>query len=77
MDGITQYVENWIANGWKKSNGKAVANLELWQELHKLSKLFVVNWEWVKGHAGHEGNEKADKLAVKGCEEAKQLLENK
>ena len=73
INGITSWVKNWQKNGWKNSKGKIVENLDLWQELYNLSKTSTVCWEWVKGHVGHQGNEKADELAVKGRDEVKEV----
>ena len=63
MDGVTQYLENWIQNGWKKSNKKPVLNTDLWQELVQELERHKINWNWVKGHAGHPENERVDALA--------------
>jgi len=63
MDGVTQYLENWIQNGWKKSNKKPVLNTDLWQELVAELARHQINWHWVKGHAGHPENERVDALA--------------
>ncbi|SNY92048.1 ribonuclease HI [Cohaesibacter sp. ES.047] len=64
--GITGWIHGWKKNGWKTSNKKPVKNVELWQALDEALKRHKVNWHWVKGHAGHEGNERADELARKG-----------
>ena len=63
MDGVTQYLENWIQNGWKKSNKKPVLNVDLWQDLVGELNRHKINWNWVKGHAGHPENERVDTLA--------------
>jgi len=63
MDGVTQYLDNWIQNGWKKSNKKPVLNTDLWQELLIQLKRHQIDWNWVKGHAGHPENERVDTLA--------------
>ena len=63
MDGVTQYLDNWIQNGWKKSNKKPVLNTDLWQELVQELERHKINWNWVKGHAGHPENERVDALA--------------
>ena len=63
MDGLTKWVHGWLKNGWKTSDKKPVKNAELWQELLAASKPHRVEWVWVKGHAGHPDNERADKLA--------------
>ena len=63
MDGVTQYLESWVQNGWKKSNKKPVLNMDLWQELTQELVRHKINWHWVKGHAGHPENERVDTLA--------------
>lgn len=63
MDGLTKWIHGWLKNGWKTSDKKPVKNAELWQELLAASKPHRVEWVWVKGHAGHPDNERADKLA--------------
>ncbi|UTO05630.1 DNA polymerase III subunit epsilon [Moraxella sp. FZLJ2107] len=65
-DGITKWIVNWKARGWKKADGKPVLNLELWQRLDNLTQNRHIDWQWIKGHAGHAGNEMADKLANLG-----------
>ena len=62
-NGITDWIHNWKLKGWKTANKKPVKNKELWQSLDDLSSLHSIKWEWVKGHTGHFGNEKADELA--------------
>lgn len=71
--GITEWIHNWKARGWKKSDKKPVINADLWKELDVLNQEFDVEWKWVKGHAGHEGNERADELACKGRDGMKPL----
>ena len=66
--GITEWIYNWKKNNWRTSSKKPVANRELWIELDKLNSQMNVNWNWVKGHAGDPGNEKADELANKGAD---------
>ena len=68
MDGITNYIKKWKTNGWKTANKKPVKNSELWKELDCLNDLHNIQWNWVKGHSGHPGNEKADALANFGIE---------
>ena len=68
-NGITDWLKNWKARGWKTASKKPVKNLELWQQLDKINQLHDVEWCWIKGHAGHEGNEKADQLANKAIDE--------
>lgn len=69
-NGISDWINNWKAKGWKTVNKKPVKNKELWQELDNLSSNHEIEWKWVKGHAGHPGNEKADQLANEGIENA-------
>ena len=64
--GITEWIEGWKKRGWKTASKKPVANQDLWQQLDKLCQQRNVDWHWVKGHAGHAGNEKADELANLG-----------
>ena len=66
--GISEWIINWKKRGWKTADKKPVKNEDLWRELDVLAAQHDVDWIWVKGHAGHEGNERADQLANKGCE---------
>jgi ribonuclease HI len=70
-DGITGWIHNWKRNGWRTAGKKPVKNAELWQELDALIQQHDVSWHWVKGHAGHPENERADELARRGLEEAR------
>ena len=65
MDGITQWIHNWKKNNWRTAAKKDVKNKELWQRLDELINFHLVQWHWVKGHSGDEGNEMADLLANK------------
>ncbi len=65
-DGITKWIFNWQKNGWKTANRKPVKNVELWKQLVEALKIHDVEWRWVKGHAGHPENERADELARQG-----------
>ena len=65
-NGVTGWIHGWKRNGWKTSSKKAVKNVELWQRLDVAQARHDVTWEWVKGHAGHPENEKADELARAG-----------
>lgn len=67
-DGITKWVSNWKKNGWKTAAKKPVSNQDLWQQLDSVTHEHDVRWHWVKGHAGHPGNERADELANLGVE---------
>tara|TARA_B100000287_G_scaffold334462_1_gene319776 strand:- start:306 stop:737 length:432 start_codon:yes stop_codon:yes gene_type:complete len=62
-DGITKWIDNWKNKGWKTANKKPVKNKELWEKLDSLRNNHNITWEWVRGHAGNPGNEKADELA--------------
>lgn len=68
-DGITRWMANWKQNGWKTAAKKPVANQDLWERLDQLTAAHSVHWHWVKGHAGHPGNELADALANQGVEQ--------
>lgn len=63
MDGLTKWIFGWQKNGWKTADRKPVKNADLWQELLAAAKPHRIEWTWVKGHAGHPDNERADKLA--------------
>ena len=69
--GITGWIYGWKNNGWKTANKKPVKNVELWQALDEAVSRHTVNWHWIKGHAGHPENEKADELARRGMEDYK------
>jgi ribonuclease HI len=70
--GIQEWILNWKKNGWRSSNKKPVKNQDLWQELDTLNSSLKVEWFWVKGHAGHPGNERADFLANEGVKKIQQ-----
>ncbi len=61
-NGITLWIHSWKKNGWRTSSKGAVKNIEYWLELDALNSSLNVNWNWVKGHAGIEGNEECDRL---------------
>ncbi|MEO1000547.1 MAG: ribonuclease HI [Pseudomonadota bacterium] len=65
-NGITGWLHGWKRKGWKTAAGKPVKNVDLWQRLEAATARHQVRWEWVKGHAGHEENERADALARAG-----------
>ena len=65
-DGITSWIKNWKRNGWRTASKKPVKNMELWQGLEAAIERHDVKWHWVKGHAGHPENERADELAREG-----------
>jgi ribonuclease HI len=65
-DGITKWIHGWKKNGWKTAARKPVKNVDLWHRLQQAVSGHQVEWHWVKGHAGHPGNERADELARQG-----------
>ncbi|MCY6381655.1 ribonuclease HI [Hoeflea prorocentri] len=67
-DGIGGWIEGWKRNGWKTAAKKPVKNVELWQALEEARNRHKVTWHWVKGHAGHPENERADELARRAME---------
>ena len=67
--GISTWIHNWKRNGWRTSDKKPVKNADLWQKLDTLAQQHEIKWLWVKGHAGHPGNEHADRLANRGIDE--------
>jgi len=62
-NGITQWIKNWKRNGWRTADKKPVKNIDLWQRLDGALSRHEVHWHWVKGHSGHDLNERADELA--------------
>ncbi|MBE1236254.1 ribonuclease HI [Phaeovibrio sulfidiphilus] len=70
-DGITRWIHGWRKNGWKTASKQTVRNVDLWQRLEAAMKPHTLEWEWVRGHAGHEDNERADALARQGSKEAR------
>jgi ribonuclease HI len=71
MDGLTKWIHGWRRNGWKTADKKPVKNAELWQALLDAAAPHRIEWIWVKGHAGHPDNERADKLASDAAHSAK------
>jgi ribonuclease HI len=68
-NGISSWINNWKKNGWKTADKKPVKNVDLWQKLDAALKQHKVRWHWVKGHAGHPVNERADQLARDAIDE--------
>ena len=66
--GISEWIHNWKRRGWLTADKKPVKNVDLWKLLEEAAQRHAVEWHWVKGHAGHPGNERADALANKGIE---------
>jgi ribonuclease HI len=65
-NGITKWIYGWKRNGWKTAEKKPVKNADLWQELERLAASHRIDWRWVRGHSGHDLNERADLLARQG-----------
>ena len=71
MDGLTKWVRGWQRNGWKTADKKPVKNADLWQALIDAAARHRIEWVWVKGHAGHPDNERADTLASDAAQAAR------
>ena len=69
MNGIESWIKNWKKNGWRTASKKPVKNKDLWEKLDQEISRHTIEWQWVKGHAGNENNEKADYLARRFIEE--------
>jgi ribonuclease HI len=69
MHGITEWMDNWKARGWRTAAKKPVKNKDLWQALDEACERHDITWKWVKGHDGDPGNEEADELANRGIDE--------
>ncbi|MEC9223862.1 MAG: ribonuclease HI [Pseudomonadota bacterium] len=69
LSGITEWINNWKRHNWKSSNKKPVKNIQLWKRLDELAEKHQIEWDWVKGHSGHQENEIADQLANLGIDE--------
>ena len=67
--GISEWLPDWKRRGWRTADKKPVKNVDLWQELERVAGKHRVTWHWVRGHAGHPENERADELANRGVEE--------
>lgn len=66
QQGISTWIHGWKKNGWRTADKKPVKNDDLWKQLDELAQQHEIRWLWVKGHAGHNGNERADQLANRG-----------
>jgi ribonuclease HI len=75
--GISEWLPNWIKRGWKTAAKEPVKNVDLWQRLDAARSAHQVEWQWVKGHAGHAENERADRLANRGVDEILSLAKVK
>lgn len=71
-NGMTAWIENWKRNGWKTAKKDPVKNVDLWQQLDQLNAMLKPQWRWVKGHDGHEYNERCDQLAVQAYQQFKE-----
>ncbi len=69
LQGITEWIVGWKKRGWKNSAKQPVKNVDLWQRLDEVNAKHEVEWHWVKGHSGHDENERADALANRGIDE--------
>lgn len=69
LKGVTEWMAGWKRRGWKTASKQPVKNVDLWQQLDSALSQHRVEWQWVKGHAGHPGNERADQLANRGIDE--------
>jgi ribonuclease HI len=67
-DGITKWMHNWKKNGWRTSDKKPVKNVDLWKRLEAAAERHQIAWHWVRGHVGHDENERADELAREGMQ---------
>lgn len=67
-NGITEWLDGWKQRGWRTAAKKPVRNQDLWQALDDMARRHAVTWHWVKGHSGHDGNERADALANRGLD---------
>jgi len=68
--GITEWIHGWKERGWRTASKEPVKNVDLWKRLDEVASVHRIDWIWVKGHSGHDGNERADALANKGVEAA-------
>lgn len=71
QQGITSWIHDWKKRNWKTAAKQPVKNEDLWRQLDALAQQHEIEWLWVKGHAGHDGNERADELANRGVEHAR------
>ena len=66
--GISEWIHDWKRRGWRTASKAPVKNEDLWRELDRLAATHEIEWQWVKGHSGHDGNEAADRLANRGVQ---------
>ena len=72
QQGISSWIHQWKKRGWRTADKKPVKNEDLWRELDEAASRHEIDWIWVRGHSGHDGNERADELANRGCLLAKE-----
>jgi ribonuclease HI len=72
--GITEWIWGWKKRDWKTADNKPVKNADLWQQLDAVARKHKISWHWVKGHAGHPENERADELARQGLKDARDFV---
>ena len=72
MKGISEWIESWKKRDWRTADKKPVKNVDLWKQLEEQAERHKVEWHWVRGHAGHPENERADRLASKGIADVEQ-----
>jgi len=70
VKGMTRWLPGWSAKGWKTATGEPVKNRELWEQLAQLSRGRSIQWQWIRGHAGHPENERCDQVATRAAREA-------
>ena len=75
--GISEWIHSWKQRGWRTADRQPVKNVELWRELDELASRHRIEWRWVKGHAGHTENERADALARRGIETLKMKFQGR
>ena len=71
VNGMTEWLEGWKGNNWRKPRNKPVLNRDLWEQLDSLNQKHTISWEWVRGHNGHQGNEEVDALASRALVEGR------
>lgn len=77
VKGMTEWIKNWELSGFKNAKKKSIANIDLWMELQQAAKNHLVSWHWVRGHSGHEQNERVDEIAREQAGLALHLLKFK
>jgi ribonuclease HI len=73
--GISEWISQWQRRGWKTASGTPVKNMDLWQRLIEAERRHQVTWEWIRGHAGHPENERADRLANRAIDEGLRITQ--